>query len=220
MWVEWTGRPETGPQTVSIWARDVRSGGEKPLDSVLFYPFNGIVVGMLGEDFGLGNPPNSGVAQLVENLYDAGWDAHLFEEPDGEDYPGKGELIDAEAEILNAVSNRGVVQVGLFGHSHGGAAVHLIATDLQAQLAGRLTYCAYIDAIQLPVNNNNALTVRPPGTLWLTNFYQTTNSIIHGAPVPGANSNTLIPNIGHTDIDDDPFVLGTIFIEIMNSVSR
>lgn len=66
MWVEWTGRPEFGPQAVSIWARDTRNNHEVLLDSVEFYPFNGIVVGMLGEDFGSGNPPDSGVLRLVE----------------------------------------------------------------------------------------------------------------------------------------------------------
>jgi hypothetical protein len=151
-------------------------------DAISFTPFTSIIIGFVGE-FGKRSDPGSGVNQMIRTLRDEGYDAHIFDEGDAPDAPGKGGPIDARDETNAAINGRVVTNVAIFGHSHGGGSTFALSEQLNRQLP----YTAYIDAIQQPLLNTSPEVRRPIGSQYHENLYQRTG-LIRGDTM-GANAN-------------------------------
>lgn len=221
VWVEW--RSLNAADTRSKLTLDARQAGNVvKQDLINLYPFNSIIVGFVGE-FTNRSAANEGVNQIVFALRNQGYDAQVFDEGDANDAPGKGGPIDAQAETLKALNGRGVVNVAIFGHSHGGGATF----NLAQQLNRRLAYTAYIDAIQQPFANTLPEKDRPLKSDYHVNLFQTTGAI-HGAAM-GAEADEDIDvrtnhqwllNVTHSTIDNDARVQAHIKTGITTKVPQ
>ncbi|MGD9611500.1 MAG: right-handed parallel beta-helix repeat-containing protein [Kiritimatiellia bacterium] len=195
-------------------------------DKVHFFGFTGIAIGLSGHVW-WGSPQDNGMYSVSTNLYQDGYDVHFYDEAtvngDGSGVP--------YSEVTNAIRSRAVVQVAIFGHSHGGGATRDVSQRLNDNRAtiGTFTIPAtvYVDAIVntglIPTASETNL---PPGTLYHVNYYQTNDSSLVGAPVPGAatnlnvNSTTWGANLNHTNIDNDTNVIQRVVDQIRGKLTR
>ena len=179
LWVEWTGVAPAFP-TLSLLA--LESDVDDVDDRIVFHAFTGLVVALGGE----GQEPdypvdiNHGTYRVATTLYERGWDV-LMRDEDEVDSDGDGLVYD---EVVNAIQNRYVRDLAVFGYSHGGGSTY----DLCKRLAGTaplnrfsVSFTAYIDGIKngrssvldaILDSNTDPETRRPPGSSFHLNFYQ------------------------------------------------
>ena len=82
----WVENPDGGDADLDLVAKD-GSGNDVALDKLHFFPFTSVVVVFEGENGVPADPPVTGVSQLALDIYESGYDVHLFEEPDLGDDP-------------------------------------------------------------------------------------------------------------------------------------
>ncbi|MDR0994532.1 MAG: hypothetical protein LBN38_08250, partial [Verrucomicrobiota bacterium] len=204
---------------MSVWVEN-SSGGSADLeliacsettnvcsDKIHFYPFSSVVIVLGGENQGPTDPAAAthGTFQLAIDLYDLGYDVHMYDEDVVVDETDGGI---AFAEVQNAVQNRNVTQIAILGYSHGGGSAHDLAENLNNN--GRTTaFTAYIDAVAQPDVNPAQENRRPPGTAFLVNYYQENGAFeLGGGPVPDANFELDVTTTGwgaaldHYNVDD------------------
>ena len=204
---------DLGDGSVSIWVELVEmenaalhlvalaSDGETVLaqDTLVFRPFNSIVMAFDGEFLTPTDPPtgiNNGIADMSIVLHTLGWDAYMYDE-DVVDAAGAGAAYD---EIVSAVQERGVTEVALFGFSHGGGSVHDLLAKLEADGITGFTvpFTGYIDGISNASDLTTAAETRlPPGTEYHVNFYQRnifTPLWIWGTSVEGSDVDVNVNN--------------------------
>jgi hypothetical protein len=196
-------------------------------DALTFHTFHGIVVALGGEGQVPSDPadPNSGTFVIATALYRQGYDVHMFDE-DGVAADGSGVVYN---EVVNAVRNRGVSQVGIFGYSHGGGSTYDLADrlDINRPTIGvfEIEFTSYVDS----VSNDSDLDIaqelrRPPSSAYHVNHYQHgsffENLGLDGGPVPnsvppptGLDVETTPWGAGATHFDVDDFVQVRAFIE-------
>ena len=205
-------------------------------DTLTFHTFNSVAIGLSGEQFsessGSGNALDSGIFDVMVQMYESGYDAYYFNEDDvysgpyvSNSYTGQGPV---KRVIDNAVggptnlnlppgqlapyAGRFVTEVGLIGHSHGGGSVYDLTWRLN--LWGyqynpfTISFTGYVDAIVQ--RGINAETRLPVGTAFHANYYQR-NGVIDGYEVAGAQiSDDVNADRGWTDENGDELTHGTI----------
>ena len=195
LWVEWTGAAPAFP-TLSLLAL----GSDVGDDLIVFHAFTGLVVALGGE----GQEPdypvdvNHGTYRVATTLYERGWDV-LMRDEDEVDSDGSGLVYD---EVVNAIQNRYVRELAVFGYSHGGGSTYdlcerLVATSLNPF---SVRFTAYVDSIKngssdplgraltfIGVDSNtDPETRRPPASDFHLNFYQNASfadGYLNGGPV-------------------------------------
>jgi len=189
LWVEWAAA-EHGVAVLSV---------EPPLasvakDTLVFHTFQSIAMALGGEGQAPSDPadPNAGTFVVAVDQYRRGYDVHMYDE-DNVTADGSGAVYD---EVVNAVQNRAVAQVAIFGYSHGGGSTYDLAERLDIFRAGigvfEIEFTSYVDS----VSNNSDVDVgqelrRPPSTLYHLNHYQHGSFFedfgLDGGPVPDSN---------------------------------
>jgi hypothetical protein len=188
-WVEWAA-PQAGVADLDVEALPVNV----PKDTLVFHTFQSIVVALGGENQVPSDPPapDLGTFVVAVDLYEQGYDVHMFDE-DNVEPDGSGIVFD---EVANAVQNRGVDEVAIFGYSHGGGATHGLADllDVSRPTIGvfEIEFTSYVDAVR----NSSDIDVRqelrrPPSSDFHLNQYQHGVFLedfgLDGGPVPDSN---------------------------------
>ena len=182
----------------------------RQLDSLIFFPFDGVVAAFVGEFeafAGVTPDARNGIKGICNTLRSQGYDAYLFDEDDVARDAGiflwglfdaviNGEVgapaWESFKTIKNAVQGYGVSEVGLIGFSHGGGAVYMLSEKLRSEFRAssngyELKFTAYIDG----VNKGSILseTRRPIDSQFHLNIYQGVLGSIRGITVliGGAN---------------------------------
>jgi hypothetical protein len=189
LWVEWAS-PTHGTADLHIEP----PAAEVPKDTLTFHTFHGIVAALGGEDQVPSAPPdpNSGTFVIATDLYQQqGYDVHMYDE-DNVSADGSGVVYD---EIVNAVQNRGVDEVAIFGYSHGGGSTYSLSDRLDVNRVAigvfDINFTSYVDA----VGNSSDIDMsqelrRPPSTAYHLNHYQNgtfADFWLDGGPVPNSN---------------------------------
>ncbi len=215
VWVEWQGESH-GTSTLAFEVHpddsDLTEGEKLCEDEVLFQTFKSIVIALGG--WGQ-NPPEGGAYDISVELYQFGYDAQMFNE-DAVNSDGYGSVYD---EIKNAVFEREVHNLALFGYSWGGGSTanltELLNDEHQNEYA--LVFSGYIDAIQQPwpVFAPKAETRRPAGSQRHRNYYQKYDggvaSLIGEATEDTPDDDNInVTSAGWLDDNDDPLDHWTI----------
>jgi hypothetical protein len=190
----WVENPNGGDSSLILEARTTSNGTVLSSDLVEFYPFTSVVIGLHGE-FQFPTDPvfgfNEGISYMTIDLHEDGYDAHMYDEDDVL-ADGSGAVYD---EIVNAIQNRGVTSVAIFGFSHGGGSTYDVSERLNTNQGSLppfdLVFTAYADAIENDSDIDLEAEVRrPPGTAYHVNYYQSFGIIPPwGGSVPGADFN-------------------------------
>jgi hypothetical protein len=178
-----------------------------PKDTLVLHTFHTIVVALGGENQIPSDPPDpeSGTFVVAQELYQQGFDVHMFDE-DNVGADGSGIVFD---EIANAIQNRGVDDVAIFGYSHGGGSTYDLADllDISRPTLGvfEIQFTSYVDA----VSNDSDIDMgqelrRPPSSAYHLNHYQHgvffEDLGLDGGPVPDSNP----PPLG-LDVETTPW---------------
>jgi len=230
IWVESVG---TGSGDLELSAQ-AAGGGLLASDLAHFFSFTSAVIALGGEGQVPADPPlepsNHGTFQMAIQLYNMGFDVHMYDE-DVVTADGSGAAYD---EVVSAVHDREVVNVAIFGYSHGGGSTNDLATRLNANRgaigAFAIDYTAYVDGIDnksdIDISTEMAL---PPSTLYHANYYENPGCglfALCGGPVAGADINlnvTATPWGGaltHFTVDDAPEVTSAILNQVLTMVPR
>lgn len=199
---------------------------DTPLDTLRFHSFKSIVMALGGEGQVPSVPvdPNHGVFVVAVDLYSQGYDVHIHDE-DEVSSDGSGVVFN---EVVNAVQNRLVDEIGIFGYSHGGGSTYDLADRLDANRAGiglfEIAFTSYADAVE----NDSDIDIqqelrRPPSSGYHANHYQNgslADFFLDGGPVPdsnppptGLNVETAPWGVGSTHFEVDDFVQVRDFVE-------
>ena len=231
LWVEWADS-QHGVAELAVEPLTVALAK----DTLTFHTFDGIVIALGGE----GQVPslpvdtNSGTFVAATDLYALGFDVHLFDE-DVVAADGTGSAFD---EADDAIANRGVSEVAIFGYSHGGGSTYSLADLLDFSRPGLpafdITYTSYVDSVR----NNSDVDVaqelrRPPGSLFHLNHYQHGNLfedfLLDGGPVDNSSppptgldveTTAWGANSTHFEIDDFAEVLDLLETTLLSRVTR
>lgn len=188
----WVESPEGGEADLTFELRDIQTLKVLAADAVHFYSFNSVMIGLHGEFQFPTDPafgPNEGISELAVALHQEGFDSHMYDEDDVAS-DGAGPVYD---EIVDAVQNRGVTSIALYGFSHGGGAIYDLTELLQANQASigdfDIAFTGYIDGIRNDTDVELASeTRRPLATLYHVNLYQQWGLIPPwGSSVPDAD---------------------------------
>ena len=211
VWVEWASASHgiadlhIEPLTVTV-----------PKDTLVFHTFHGIVVALGGEDQVPSDPadPNFGTFVAAKSLYTKGFDVHMFDE-DTVAADGSGAVY---TEIVNAIQNRDVQEVAIFGYSHGAGSTYDLADllDINRPTIGvfDIVFTSYVDA----VSNNSDVDMaqelrRPPSSAYHLNQYQHgvffEDLGLDGGPVSDSNP----PPTG-LDVETTPWGDGATHFEV------
>jgi len=224
LWVEWVNPTEDSADAILTF--ESHHGLIRPVvrtDSVRMFRFTSVVIVIGGRTQVPSDPPSSqeGVFVVGTNVYaNEAYDVHMFAETAqvsaGALTRGTGGAYD---EVVNAVNNRRVSYVSIFGFSWGGGATYNLADRLGIARAEGLIqnpftipYTAYIDAVQHDVLAFGAAEVRrPPASQFHVNYYQNNmENLIRGAPVALSDFELNVTTetiwgamLVHITIDDD-----------------
>jgi len=228
---------------LEFFIRDTQDGTVIASDKILFYPFKSIVIGLGGEGlWGFNNNtpnPGQGIYEIGKNLYELGYDVHLFDEDVIASVSIPSEVT---SFIVNANSFGVISEIAIIGYSHGGGSTY----DLASQIStlghlgvATLKFTAYIDAIKQPWINYFSETRLPPGTDYHVNFYQRKDVLntlnFNGNSVIGSaldcNVTTGINQVDgsscyfnsaldHGSIDDDLTIINRLTVMLAERVKR
>lgn len=221
LWVERTGG---GAADLGLALRALEP--DRVVDRLLFHAFQGLVVALGGEDQVPGLPldPNHGTYVVAHELYSSGYDV-LMRDEDQVGPDGAGAVY---SEVVNAIQHRGVVELAIFGYSHGGGSTHDLAErlDLFRGSIGSFTieFTSYVDGVQndSDVDLDRELR-RPPASAFHANHYQRgtlADFFLDGGPVPlsepppsGLDAETTVWGAGTTHFLVDDFGEVRTFIQ-------
>lgn len=227
VWIEWA-MPAHGLATLSLEPLDANY----TFDEIRFHSFRSIIMSLGGESQVPSVPVdvNHGTFVVGIALYNRGYDVFLHDEDDVA-ADGSGP---AYTEVVNAIMNRRVDRVAIFGYSHGGGSTYDLSERLDVNRAGigifEILVTSYVDAVE----NDSDIDVdqelrRPPSTGWHANHYQVgtlADFLLDGGPVPnsnpaptGLNVETTPWGAGATHFQVDDFVQVRSYIET-NFVER
>ena len=172
----WVESPEGGDADLTFELRDSETLQVLASDEVHFYAFTSLVIGLHGEFQFPTDPvfgPNEGISELAVALYIEGYDSYMYVE-NAVASDGSGAVYD---EIVDAVQNRGVHSVGLYGFSHGGGSIYDLVERLQTNKLSigdfTIDFTGYIDSIENDSDLDLDPEIRIPlGTNYHVNYYQ------------------------------------------------
>ena len=188
----WVENSNGGSALLTFEARTTPGGSVVSSDSVQFFPFTSVVIGLHGEfQFPTDPPfgPNEGVSVLAVALHEEAYDSHMYVENEVA-ADGSGAVYD---EIVSAVQNRGVTSLAFYGFSHGGGSIYDLSERLEANKASigafDILFTGYIDSIENDSDVDLDPEVRLPlGTAYHVNYYQSFGIVPPwGSSVPGAD---------------------------------
>jgi hypothetical protein len=211
VWMEWASS-EHGVAELDVEPL----GAALPEDTLVFHTFQSIVVALGGENQVPSDPadPAAGTFALAIDLYRAGYDVHMHDEDDVA-ADGTGVVFN---EVANAVQNRGVDEVAIFGYSHGGGSTYVLADllDISRPALGvfEIQFTSYVDSVRDTSEFDVAQELRrPPSSLYHLNQYQhgvfLENLGLDGGPVPDSNP----PPTG-LDVETTPWGAGATHFEV------
>ncbi|MDO4588046.1 MAG: hypothetical protein Q4C95_12255 [Planctomycetia bacterium] len=166
IWAEYASTGNTN-YTLTLVARDSSTGAELFTEEMTFRPFNSVLVIISGRNQTPSNPINNAthaIVQMALDLYSTEvYDVHVYPPSDVGDCNSGLNMGNGIAynEIVNAINNRGVNNIGLAGYSYGGGAIYGLSqrlhrnklpvnhTDRLNDIANNysIDFAAYIDAI-------------------------------------------------------------------------
>lgn len=221
-WVEWAAAAHgVGELHLEPFA------GAYPLDTIRFHTFHSIVMALGGEDQVpiVPTDANHGTFVVANALYVRGYDVHVHDEDDVT-ADGSGPVLN---EVINAIGNRMVDKVSIFGYSHGGGSTHDLAERLDNDRPGiglfEIVVTSYVDGVE----NDSDFDVsqerrRPPSTAYHANHFQVggfSDFFLDGGPVPnsdpppiGLNVETTAWGAGATHFLVDDYSQVRSFIEV------
>ncbi|MDG2334788.1 MAG: hypothetical protein P8Q97_11230, partial [Myxococcota bacterium] len=197
----WVENSDGGLASLEFEAREIVGSGVLSIDRIEFYPFTSLVIGLHGEFQFPTDPvygPNEGISYVTIDLHEDGYDAHMYEEDDVAS-DGSGAVYD---EVVNAVLNRGVTSVAIFGFSHGGGALYDLSELLAVNAATigpfDIPFTGYIDAVENDSDTDLDPEIRLPiGSAYHVNYYQSNWFWwIWGDSVPGSDIDVNVTNTG------------------------
>lgn len=185
------------------------------LDTVRFHTFRSIVMALGGENQSPTVPVdlNHGTFVVGTALYQRGYDVHMHDEDDVS-AAGTGAAYNC---VVDAIANRGVDEVCIFGYSHGGGSTHDLAERLDIDRPGigvfEIVVTSYVDGIENDSDFDvTAETRRPPSTGYHANHYQRgsiADVFLDGGPVPDSDP----PPTG-LDVETTPWGAGVTHYEV------
>ena len=219
----WVENPNGGSADLELQAKG-DSGFVVCSDKIHFYPFTSIVI-VFGGEFQdtVTDPPPTGamIYSVATRLFQGGYDAHMYEEPDDDDIVNTEDS--AFNEIASAVNMRQVNAVAVIGYSHGGGSTWRVAHRLSTENPPiGLSFTAYVDAI-VQGSIYMAETRYPTNSAYHANYYQVDLFGLSGAPTaepPLVATNWYFPLLSHGNIDDEPIVLNDIIQRLIGQVNR
>ena len=227
----WVESPEGGEADLTFELRDTQTLEVLASDEVHFFSFTSLTIGLHGEFQFPTDPvygPNEGISYLAVALHEEGFDSHMYEEDDVAS-DGSGPVYD---EIVEAVQNRGVTSVALYGFSHGGGSIYDLSERLQLNQASigefDIVLTAYIDSIENDSDVDLDPEVRLPlNTQYHVNYYQQWGFIPPwGDSVAGADVDVNVTStswgsfLWHITITNSSEVQSGIFDPILLRVTR
>lgn len=184
----WVERTPGGASDLSLALRALEP--DRVVDRLLFHAFQGLVVALGGEDQVPGLPldPNHGTYVVATELYRAGYDVRMRDE----DQVGPDGAGAVYTEVVNAIQNRGVSELAIYGYSHGGGSTHDLAErlDLFRGSIGSFSieFTSYVDGVENDSNSDLDRELRrPPSSAFHANHYQRgtfADFFLDGGPVP------------------------------------
>lgn len=169
----WVERTSGGAGDLGLALRALEP--DRVVDRLLFHAFQGLVVALGGEDQVPSLPldPNHGTYVVATELYRSGYDVRMRDE-DQVGADGSGAVY---TEVVNAIQNRGVSELAIFGYSHGGGSTHDLAErlDLFRGSIGSfaIEFTSYIDGVENDSNTDLDRELRrPPASAFHANHYQ------------------------------------------------
>ncbi|MDI6774691.1 MAG: hypothetical protein QME60_04750, partial [Verrucomicrobiota bacterium] len=222
----WVENPNGGDADLELVARS--GSTDVCSDKIHFCDFTTVVIALGGLNQVPADPAdaNNGIFQLAIDLYEDGYDAHMYNENavtlDGQGVPCE--------EVVSAIRNRGVTRVVIYGYSRGGGATFDMADELNDNSAAighfTLSLTAYIDAVtslsaaqenRRPTDSALHINYFQEGVLWPLNdpFY---DNGLDGGPIdnpapgdpPEVNVDAAGQTITHYVIDEHPPALNAI----------
>jgi hypothetical protein len=202
VWAEWA---QVVHGTVSLSIEPATGG--PALDTLVFHTFHSIVLALGGEGQVPSLPvdPGSGTFVVGTSLYEQGYDAFLYDE-DHVIASGTGAVYN---ETVTAIMHRGVIEVAVFGYSHGGGSTHSLCSRLEIDGPGigafTIVYTGYADGVRNNSDIDTAMELRrPPLTGFHVNHYQhgtlVEDFFLDGGPVPNSN-----PSPTGLDVETTPW---------------
>ena len=198
----WVENSDGGSASLEFEVRGISGGSVLSSDLIEFYPFTSLVIGLHGElQFPTDDPvygPNEGISYIAIDLHEDGYDSHMYVENDVAS-DGSGAVYD---EIVNAVTNRGITTVALYGFSHGGGSIYDLCERLDDNAGSigpfDIPFTGYIDGIENDSDVDlDAETRLPIGSAYHVNYYQSHWSWwIWGDSVPGADVDVNVTSTG------------------------
>ena len=221
LWVEWTA-PTHGLADLYLVILDL----DRAIDRLTFHSFRSIVMALGGEDQAPGAPvdPNHGSFIVAAGLYQKGYDVHAHDEDDVA-ADGTGPVYD---EVVNAIQNRGVLEVVSFGYSHGGGSTHDLVERLDVDRPGigtfSIPFTSYVDGIQNDSDIDLDRELRlPPTSAYHANHYQRgtfADFFLDGGPISGSN-----PIPSGLDVETTPWGVGAThflvddYVQVLDFIS-
>ena len=170
LWVEWTGAAPAYPVLSLLVAES-----NAVVDRIVFHTFTGLVVALGGErqEPQLPIAASQGTFQVATALYEQGWDVLMRNENDVRE-DGTGPVY---AEVVNAIRNRSVRKLAIFGYSHGGGSTYDLCEllNIRRDAIGdfSVNFTSYVDAVENDSDiDTDAETRRPPMSEFHLNHYQ------------------------------------------------
>ncbi|HEX6884152.1 MAG TPA: hypothetical protein VF530_12300 [Planctomycetota bacterium] len=231
LWVEWSGAAPPGLAALELRAPE----WDAALDRLLFHAFTSLVVALGGEGQVPGLPldPNHGTFVVATDLYERGYDV-LMRDEDEVSPTGTGPVY---TEVVNAIQNRAVGTLAIYGYSHGGGSTYHLCERLNT-LAGSIgaftvAFTSYADGIEndSDVDQDRELR-RPLASAYHANHYQVgtfADFFLDGGPVSssfpspsGLNVETVSWGVGATHflVDDYAQVFDFIGVNLEARVVR
>lgn len=212
LWVEWTGTAPAYP-VLSL----IPLESDRVADRIVFHAFAGLVVALGGADQRPAFPVEMthGTYRVAKALYERGWDV-LMRDEDEVTSDGSGPVYD---EVVNAIRNRSVRELAIFGYSHGGGSTYDLCERLHVQRthigAFSIEFTSYVDGIQNHAGSLFAERRKPLASRFHANQYQRRGFLPRdfpkGRPVASSEPPTSGLHVedrpwgegaGHYDIDD------------------
>jgi hypothetical protein len=230
VWVEWTAATHgLAELDLAVAEPDI------VLDRLTFHTFRSIVLALGGEGQVPVVPvdPNHGSFVLGKSLYEQGFDVHAYDE-DAVAADGSGTVYD---EVVNAIQNRGVLEVASFGYSHGGGSTHDLVERLDVNRVAigtfSVPFTSYVDGVENDSDLDTDRELRiPPTAAYHANHYQRgtfADFFLDGGPIAGSNPGpsgldveTTAWGVGatHFVVDDFSQVLGFVESTLPPRVDR
>ena len=221
----WVENPTGGSASLEFEARSTTDGVIVVGDEIYFFAFTSLVIGLHGELQFPTDPiygPNEGVSVLAIELYEEGYDSHMYMENEVAS-DGSGSVYE---EIVSAVNNRGVTQIAIYCFSHGCGSTFDLSEKLDANKGSigsfDISFTAYIDGVENDSDVDLDPEIRLPiGTGYHMNYYQSSFLWwIWGASIPEADVDEEVYGVTHITITNDVDVQNAIHDELVSRVSR